>query len=66
MSRQEDLKRIAELMAQMSHEQLLVVRAMLLVRIARRWVAVQGAALVDRMARAIVIGEDDHDRKNRR
>jgi len=66
MSRREDLKRIAELMAQMNGEQLLIARAMLLIRVARRWVAVQGATLVDRMARAIVIGESDHDQKNRR
>lgn len=56
MSRREDLKRIAELMAQMDNEHLLIVRALLLIRISRKWVAVQGAALLDRAARPWVIG----------
>lgn len=66
MSRHEDLKRIAELMSQMNREQLLIVRAMLFARVVRRWVAVQGATFVDRMARAIVIGDDRHEGKNKR
>lgn len=66
MSRQEDLRRIAELMKLMNREQLLVVKALLLVRATRKWVAVHGAALVDRVARAIVIGEDDNAHKKLR
>lgn len=58
MNRDEALREIAKLIEQMDRGQLLVFRALMLAKSTRRWVAVQGAILMDRMAQAIIIGED--------
>ena len=58
MSRVDELARIAELIARMDAEQLLIFRALILAEQGRPWRAVEGAT-ISRLREWITIGQDE-------